>query len=498
MKTFLSYIALLAVALGASSVIAADLPLQKTYSIASDPTADVLDQKVTYYRVESMPVTKAFSALGRSFGVSFVVEPEAAAAVVALEINNGTLRDVVRGLTEPYGLFAEKTGFSYSIRHFKVVNYFIDYPQLTRSGQGSSSISLTGNSNGQGGNSSGSSQGMPNSQSGLAGLGGMSGMGNSGGDSTSIQITQSNQNNFWSTIEAELKSMLSEGERLTLNKFSGIAQISAPPRRQETLKEFIDTLNGRINQQVIIDAKIVEVTLNDDNKLGIDWVQAATKVGGFSFNGFGSATNIAAMGGDILPPDSFTASLASGKLAAVLKALTEQGEVKTVSQPRIRTLNNQTAMVKVGTDRVFFSLASSTVINQGGTGSGFATSQEIYSQNNVTIGTVLALTPQVSANGSVTIDVLPALTRLESIETSPDNKQTAPNTQIKTASTIVRLKDGETAVIGGLIMESEGRGSRGVPYLSKIPGVGKAFRTDSTTKSRTELVIFLTAHVVKE
>src|SRR5690606_20395982 len=152
--------------------------------------------------------------------------------------------------------------------------------------------------------------------------------------------------------------------------------------RQETIKEFISLMNYRINQQVIIDAKIVEVLLSDDNKLGIDWSQAATKVGGFRLNGFGSTTNVTSIAGDVLPVESFTASLATGKLSAVMKALSEQGEVKTVSQPRIRTLNNQTAMVKVGTDRVFFSLASSTVINGSGTGSGLATSQEIYSQKN--------------------------------------------------------------------------------------------------------------------
>ena len=292
--------------------------------------------------------------------------------------------------------------------------------------------------------------------------------------------------------------MLSDGEHLILNKFSGIAQISAPPRRHGTIKEFIDLMNRRINQQVIIDCKIVEVTLNSDNKLGIDWSQAATKVRGLSLNGFSSATNITSIGGSVLPSDTFTGSFAVGKLTAVVNALSDQGDVKTVSQPRIRTLNNQTAMVKVGTDRVFFSLANTTTFNNSSASTNTSTVQDVYSQNNVTIGTVLALTPQVSANGSVTIDVLPALTRLESIETSPDGKQTAPNTQIKTVSTIVRLKDGETAVIGGLIMESESKGSNGIPYLSKIPGIGGAFRTDITSKGRTELVIFLTAHVVQE
>ncbi len=491
---------LLCLALAVSALPLTAGPLQSTYQLTPDaaaPTKDPLDQPVSFYRTESKPVGQAFSILGRSYGVTFMVEPEVAGNV-QLEVNNATLRDVVNGLTIPYGYYCEPLGKAYTIRKFKVVNYYLDYPQLTRSGQGSSSVNVSGSSGSRNGNyglgsSTGSimQAGSTNSSNGNGNNGG----GGGGSDSTSISITQTNQNDFWNVIEGQLKAMLGDGEKLVLNKFSGIAQISASPRRHEVLKEFIDALNFRINRQVDIEAKIIEVTLNDSHQLGVDWTQAATMVGGLNVNGASTSTAITALGGASLG-STFTASMTAGKISAIITALAAQGEVHTVSQPRVRTLNNQTAFVKVGVDEVFFSLASSTVIGQPGTGGSFATTQDVYTQNSVTIGTVLALTPQVSSTGAITIDVLPALTRLNSVSTSPDNKQTAPNTEVKTASTVVRLKDGEAALIGGLIFESEQNAQRGVPGMSRIPIVGKAFRTDVKQKSRTELIIFLTAHLL--
>ncbi|MDB6079905.1 MAG: type secretory pathway, component PulD, partial [Akkermansiaceae bacterium] len=123
--------------------------------------------------------------------------------------------------------------------------------------------------------------------------------------------------------------------------------------------------------------------------------------------------------------------------------------------------------------------------------------QEQYAVSTITIGTILAVTPQIDGDGRITLDVLPAITRLQAIVSSPDGKQTAPLTEVKQASTIVRLRDGETAVIGGLISEESGTNVRGVPVLSSLPVAGKAFQTKATLKNRTELVIFLTPKLVR-
>jgi type II secretory pathway component GspD/PulD (secretin) len=180
----------------------------------------------------------------------------------------------------------------------------------------------------------------------------------------------------------------------------------------------------------------------------------------------------------------------------MINALKQQGDLKTVAQPRLRALNNQTAFIKVGEDRPFFRLQQSTTFNQGGTTTPFNQTQENFTVSTITIGTILAVTPQIDANGIITLDVLPAITRLQSIVTSPDGRQTAPVTEVKQASTIVRLKDGETAVIGGLISEESGDSTRAVPVLGAVPVVGRAFKSKATLRNRTELVIFLTPRLI--
>jgi MSHA biogenesis protein MshL len=150
----------------------------------------------------------------------------------------------------------------------------------------------------------------------------------------------------------------------------------------------------------------------------------------------------------------------------------------------------------VGQDQPFFRLQQSTSLIQPGTATSFNQTQNTYTVSTITIGTILAVTPQVGTDRVITLDVLPAITRLQAIVTSPDGTQTAPVTEVKQASTIVRLHDGETAVIGGLIAEDEGKTERGIPILSAVPVLGRAFRTQATIKTRSELVIFLTPHLL--
>ena len=133
------------------------------------------------------------------------------------------------------------------------------------------------------------------------------------------------------------------------------------------------------------------------------------------------------------------------------------------AQPRLRALNNQTAFIKVGEDRPFFRLQQTTTLQQPGATTAFNQTQENFSVSTITIGTILAVTPQIDGDKTITLDVLPAITRLQAIVTSPDGRQTAPVTEVKQASTIVRLRDGETAIIGGLISEETGETERRVP-----------------------------------
>lgn len=453
------------------------------YAVAAEPSP--LDLPVGPLRFEKTPLPSALRALARTGKATIHVEP-GISGEVTVDFSGGTVRGALTTLVEPAGLYFEETPSGIFVRQRKTVLYAIDYPQLTRSGSGSASITLGG---APGGSGSLTGSNPFSAQQALAN-------GNTGSDATQVSISQENQNTFWTTLEAELRSMVKDGDSLVLNRFSGVAQITAPVKRHESIRAFIELVNRRITQQVEIEARLVEVTLRDEQKLGVDWDQAATSLEGVRVQAR-APLDVAGVGGTVLGANTFAATLGFGRASAVIQALKQQGEVKTVAQPRLRALNNQTAFIKVGEDRPFFRLQQTTTLQQPGATTAFNQTQENFSVSTITIGTILAVTPQIDGDKTITLDVLPAITRLQAIVTSPDGRQTAPVTEVKQASTIVRLRDGETAIIGGLISEETGETERRVPILGKIPVVGAAFRSRANLRARTELVIFLTPRLVR-
>jgi MSHA biogenesis protein MshL len=436
-------------------------------------------------RFDSAPLPIALRILGRAAQTPIAAEPDLAPKIT-VELGGGSLRSVLAGITGPLGLYFEEEGGTIMVRRLKTVLYPIDYPQLTRSGSGSASITLGGANGGNG-------QANPATLAAAQALG-ANGLAT---DATQISISQENQNTFWTTLESELRTMLKDGDGLVLNRFSGVAQVTAPLSRHEVIRSFLALVNHRITQQVEIEARLVEVTLHDEQKLGVDWDLATASLSPKANLAGGTTVDVTGVGGTLLSANTFAANLGWGHATAVINALKQQGDLKTVAQPRLRTLNNQTAMIKIGEDRPFFRLQQSTSFQTAGGTNPVNQTQENYSVSTITIGTILAVTPQIDGNGVITLDVLPAITRLQSIVTSPDGRQTAPVTEVKQASTIVRLKDGETAVIGGLISEETGETSRSVPILGAVPVAGAAFRSKAKLRNRTELVIFLTPRLIR-
>ncbi len=464
---------LLTLVLLASRAFAAELP--------------ILDRPVAQLRLEKTPITSALRVLGRSCGTTILADTDVTGDVT-VDFADGTLRGALTTLTVPLDYYFEEGAAGIRVRRLKTILYTIDYPQLARSGSGSASVTLGGANSGNTGY--GSNQQAPTQATPQNAFGGAT------SDATQISISQENPTSFWTTLEAELRAMLKDGDSLVLNKFSGVAQVTAPLPRHEVLRAYIGLVNRRITQQVEIEAKIVEVTFRDERKLGIDWDLVAGPLGRGTVTA-GAPLEVPGVGGTVFAANTFAATLGFGKATAVIHALEQQGDVKTVAQPRLRALNNQTSFIKVGEDRPFFRLQQSTTFQQGGTTVPVNQTQEQFSVSTITIGTILAVTPQIDGENIITLDVLPAITRLQAIVTSPDGRQTAPLTDVKQASTIVRLRDGETAIIGGLISEDAGESIRSVPVLGQVPVLGGAFRSKAKLRTRTELVIFLTPRIVR-
>ena len=437
-------------------------------SLSGGEHQDPLDAPVDLYRASGTPVATAFQSVSRSYGVTFVLEP-GLKGEVTIEVRNATVRDLVDALARSQGCFWEREGRLVSVRRNVVRFYEIDYPQMTRSAQGSANVVLSAQASGAaaGAYPAAGAQ-LPSAAQPAGGV---------QSDQTNLSIQQQNPSTFWTDVQAELAGMAQPGERAEINRLAGLAIVSAPPARQADFRSFIAALNRRISQQVRISARVVEVDLDSQHRLGVDWTLAAGRIGGLSLTGVGTNTGFTALGGQAFIPGTLSGTLSAGRISAAISALAEQGSVHAVSNPSVLSLSNQTAFVKVGTEQTFFSLSNSTTINQSGAATPYSTTQNAYSQNPITIGTVLYVTPEVNSDGSVTVDVLPAITQLIGIDTSPDGQQTAPRMDIKSLSTIARLRAGESVMIGGLIYDSTAEQEYRVPGLGSIPVIGRVFGT---------------------
>ncbi len=475
-----------------NALLALCLALLPVYRLAPPPSPpDPLDAPVSAFRAAHLPLAAAFLAVSRAYGITFVLEP-GLAGEATLEVRGGTVRDIVDALAKTQGCFWRREGRLIAIRRNVVRFYEVDYPQLTRSAQGSSNVVLSAQ------NAAATASTLLGNPSGVtAGLSPYGGGAPGANDQTTLSIQQQNQNTFWADLQSELSGLARPGETVAINKLAGLAAVTASPARQEDFQLFLATLNRRISRQVRISARVLEVELNAQHQLGVDWTLATAKIGGVNLSGFGSSTGFAADHGQTFIPSTVSGVLSAGKVAAAISALQQQGEVRAISNPSVISLSNQTAFVKVGTEQTFFSLSNSTTINQTTAASPYATTQNIYTQNAITIGTVLYATPEINGDGTITVDVLPAVTRLIGIDASPNGEQTAPRMDIKSLSTIARLRPDESVMIGGLIYDQTSSESRQVPGLGDIPVLGRAFGTRGGTRTRSELVIFLTAETVR-
>jgi len=275
---------------------------------------------------------------------------------------------------------------------------------------------------------------------------------------------------------------------LVVNWLSGTIQITDWNQRITEIEQFLKNVHQALYRQVEIEARIYEVNLNDSYSLGIDW----SKINFYGTSGNFALSNIitAPFGGFMAKAATTTISFADGSFDGVLKALAEQGDLHVVSQPRVVTLNNQPALIKVATDQPFFT----STISQGTAGTGNIITEQARS---VTVGLVLSVTPQISEDGWIMLDVTPIISRLREIAESPQQTATAPVLDVKQSSGVVRLQDGEMVIIGGLIQEETSHTERKVPLLGDIPWLGRLFKGTYDVKTKSELVIFLSPRLVR-
>ena len=291
---------------------------------------------------------------------------------------------------------------------------------------------------------------------------------------------------FWQEFETQIRSLLSPKGKLTLNRMTGAVMVSDLPARVHEVERFISLMRDGMYRQVDIEVRIVEVTLRDQFALGLDWTrfrQSTSRDDAVRFN-----TVVNAPQGTSAAPSTMTLSLNKlGTYTSLIQALSEQGDVRMVSQPRIRIMNNHTASVKVGTEDTFFVRSANRVIqNAGGV---LETVNE--EPRNVSLGVSLNVTPQISGDGWAMLNITPSITRLIGTAVSRSGDSSAPILDVSEASTMVRVRSGELVILGGLIQEDASDTNRRVPGVGDVPVFDNLFKSTLKSSSRKELVIFL-------
>jgi len=285
-----------------------------------------------------------------------------------------------------------------------------------------------------------------------------------------------------------------DGSVLIISPSAGLITVTAMPDKLVAVEHYIADFQASVLRQVMIAAKIVEVRLDKEAHFGIDW----NVVTGSASKSFGvtlrsdSSTVSTGNAGNI----NFTFTGGTTTINAVLTALESQGDVRVLSNEQTSALNNQRAIFQVTSDEVFFSVSRTPLI--GPNGSVISLQSSVIPQQ-VSVGVVLDVLPQISADNILTMDIRPAVTNVTSVATvslSDGTQASAPNIARREGDTIARLRAGETMMIGGLVQSRTEKTVSGIPVLKDIPFFGKAFQHIDNVESRSELVVFLTPTII--
>ncbi|MGN6670318.1 MAG: secretin N-terminal domain-containing protein, partial [Candidatus Nucleicultricaceae bacterium] len=323
-------------------------------------------------------------------------------------------------------------------------------------------------------------------------------------------LSTSSETDLWHELQNNLKMILhahDQGEktqnRYTINKQAGLISVYATHAQQKKIKNFLDTIKKLVTAQVIIEAKIVEIHLNDEYKSGVNWNSLK---GDFTIQApFGSLATPGPFKLDQVPArDVFTIGGHGHHLTGLMSLMEKFGTVRTLANPRITVMNNQSAVLKVGTNGIYFRLEYSREY-------GFDTEREkeyVTTQiQSVPIGLVMVVHPCINVgNGTVVMNLRPTISRIVDEKEDPavailskqQQKSLIPEVQMREFDSVIHMNSGELVVLGGLMENRSDHSTSGLPGVSDVEFFGELFKGRSHKDHVTELVILLKATIVDQ
>lgn len=480
------------------------IELPKTAAAKLEPRFDLV--------INNAPTNQVLMGIVSGTRYSMLVHPDVNGQI-SVNLKDVTVFEALDAIRELYGYEYKVEGNRIFIEPQTIQTrvFQVNYIVGQRSGASESRVTSSSVSN------------VGSQNSGTTSTTGSTGNSVSSSQLVSSSIKTSSDTDFWKDLAESLNAMIGNegGKKVIINSQSGLIMVRAMPADIRNVENFLRLMQLNIERQVILEAKILNVELNENSQTGVNWsifgkhnsstgivgnINTDTTLSKSGNNTLNSGnlevtpgqaiTNIAttALGGPI-----FAVALQGANFAALLQFLETQGDVHVLSSPRIATINNQKAVLKVGTDEFFVTNVQQNIVASAATttNSPSVTLQPFFS------GIALDVTPQIDKEDNIILHMHPSISSVSTV-----NKQVnlgssgtlnlpLASSSISETDSIVRTRDGYVIAIGGLMTEATTGNSSGIPGLSKLKGVGAAFRQQGKATTKTELVILLKATVVQ-
>jgi len=421
-----------------------------------------------------------------------------------VKLKDASLEEFLDVILRENDINYELTDNKLRINYLQTEVFHLDYISGSRIGKSNAHVTIANNNNNEG----------------MSAGGGESGSGGAtSGSKTGVSIESNDDFKFWSKIGEELHALLNRPEdKYTapapiINQEAGMITVTGTPKQLARISSYIKEISKQLKNQVLIDVKILSVTFDDSSTTGVDWSQlyslqnmaistfnlAKHNITGLEWTkdsgGGGTNFDSVSLGKDGIPNGGALIAESNTKINEVIKFLKTQGDVRSISNPKVLTLNNQPALISVGNE-LFYKIQSNAVI-QSGSGSSSTQGETI---DSVFAGILLDITPEISEDGSITLKINPSISdTLSTVERGNGGaRDIPPDLSRKQISSVVTMQDGQHVILGGLISSKTGTKVSKVPLLGDLPLLDQVFKREIKIDRVEELVLIVTPHIVKK
>ena len=500
------------------------LVLMSFFGMTNSLNANDCSTKLFSVTIDSkLTIADVVDNLADTCGLTVIVKDEAARKrmnkkLYYVKLKNSTFKGFLNTILKDNDLHYTLTGNKLKISYLITRTFRIHYISGQRIGKSNAHVTVANSSN---------------SANSVSGGGGSSSGGSSSGRTTGISIESNDEFRFWKTVESEVQRILigaadgsthytktgdgwtgPDGQQWEYNPLApivnaeaGMITVTGTERQINRVAQYIHTLSKQIKSQVLIDVRILSVTFDDSTTTGVDWSQlyglqnfainslnmAQRNISEFTFDkidGIGEYT----YGSGRTNSAGLVQVIGNAEVSEVVKFLGTQGDVKSISSPRVMTLNNQPALISVGKELFYKITSSSTASGQGG-----AVASQGEQIDSVFAGILLDITPEIDTNGMITLKINPSISdTVSNVKSDGSARDIPPDLVRRQIASVIKVKDGQHAILGGLISSKTGFKVNKVPLLGDLPLLENAFKSEEKINTVEELVLIITPHIVKD